>query len=139
MWAANDNMALGLIDGAKEEGMRPGKDFVVGGIDWLPEALDAVKNGQMAVSIGGHFVEGMWALIMMYDYLNGFDFKEDHGVSIQTRMLALDKIAIDKLGNLTEKFSQSNLNRVDFSHFSKTHNPELKSYTFDIASLLSRL
>jgi ABC-type sugar transport system substrate-binding protein len=139
MWAANDNMALGLIDGAKDIGLVSGKDFVVGGVDWLPEALDAVKTGEMSVSIGGHFVEGMWALILMYDYLKGIDFEPKHGVSIKTRMLALDKAMLEELGNVSEKLNQENLRKVDFKLFSKKHNPNLSEYAFDIATLLSRL
>lgn len=139
MWAANDNMALGLIDGARDHSSVPGRNFVVGGIDWLPESFEAVREGKMAVTIGGHFVEGMWALILLYDYLNGFDFSEQYGHSLSTQMLAVTKDELDKYGDITSKLDLDNLRQFDFKALTKTHNVPAHTYQFNIAHLLSNL
>jgi ABC-type sugar transport system substrate-binding protein len=62
VWAANDAMALGALDAAREAGRVPGKDILLGGIDLGHEALVAVSEGSLAVSIGGHFLDGARAL-----------------------------------------------------------------------------
>jgi len=139
MWAANDNMALGLIDGARNSGTVPGKAFVTGGVDWLPESFAAIRSGQMAVSIGGHFVEGMWALILMYDYLHGKDFAEAHGTTLRTRMLALTQSNLRKFGDVLKKLHRDNLRRTDFRQFSRHHHPDMTVYPFSIEHLLTVL
>lgn len=139
LWAGNDNMALGLIDGAQNAAKRPGVDFVVGGIDWLPEALEAIRAETMAVSVGGHFVEGMWALILMYDYLNGIDFQPKYGISLRTRMFAITKQVLDQYGDLDAKLAPKNLSKMDYRTLTKTHNPALNDYPFDVSLLLGRL
>ena len=138
-WAANDNMALGLLDKAKEIGLQPNKDFITGGIDWLPEALEKVAAGDMHVSIGGHFVEGMWAIVLLYDYLKGKDFKERYGTSIKTKMLALTKANLEYFGDINAKFEIQNLRNMDFQKLSLSDNTELIDYPFDIEYLLNAI
>lgn len=55
VWAANDNIALGAIAALKEAGRVPGKDVFVGGLNWSTEGLDAVTDGEMTLTHGGHF------------------------------------------------------------------------------------
>ncbi|OHY80174.1 substrate-binding domain-containing protein [Marinobacter sp. AC-23] len=40
IWSASDGMALGAIEAAKLAGRRPGKDVLVGGVDWEPRHLN---------------------------------------------------------------------------------------------------
>ncbi|MEO8411889.1 MAG: substrate-binding domain-containing protein, partial [Propionivibrio sp.] len=47
--SGNDEMALGAIAALKEAGKL--KDVVVGGFDGSPDAVDAVKSGEMAYSV----------------------------------------------------------------------------------------
>ncbi|MCD8349621.1 MAG: substrate-binding domain-containing protein [Planctomycetaceae bacterium] len=46
--AANDSMALGAIDALEERGI---DDVVVVGVDALPEAIDAIREGKMAGTV----------------------------------------------------------------------------------------
>jgi len=144
LWSANDNMALGLIDAAKKSDHKLGKDIFVGGVDWLAESIDAIKRGDMACSIGGHFVEGMWSLILMYDYLNGFDFaKQSQNLNtpatFHTKMAAITSNNVIDFGDLAQKLSFTNLMKLDFSQYSQTHNSKMKSYDFSITRLLEKL
>ena len=64
VWSASDSMALGVVDWANKNNLVVNRDFVIGGFDWLPEALTAIKNGTLTASVGGHFLQGAWALIL---------------------------------------------------------------------------
>ncbi len=65
IWAGNDALALGAIDGARQAGREPGVDVFVGGVDWTSEGLDAIAEGELAVSLGGHLLEPGMALIAL--------------------------------------------------------------------------
>jgi ABC-type sugar transport system substrate-binding protein len=74
VWAANDAMALGVLEAARACGRTPGKDLLVGGIDLLAPALGHVEDGTMAVTLGGHVLDGARALILLHDHFHGKDF-----------------------------------------------------------------
>ena len=82
IWAANDPMAIGAIEGAIAAKRRPGKDIFIGGLNWDAPALARIKDGSLAVSVGGHFMIGGCALALLYDHHHGRDFA-DEGVEFQ--------------------------------------------------------
>ena len=144
LWSANDNMALGLIDAARKSKLTLGKDIFVGGVDWLAESVEAIQRGEMSCSIGGHFVEGMWALILMYDYLNGFDFSErqynsNHPGTLHTKMAAITPMNVKNFGDLGKKLLPENLAKTDFSQYSRSHNSDTFEYDFSIKRFLGQL
>jgi ribose transport system substrate-binding protein len=55
IWAANDDMALGALEALQQAG-RAGKVAVVG-IDAVPDALTAIKNGSMTATVSS---DGTW-------------------------------------------------------------------------------
>lgn len=71
VWAANDAMATGAALAIEEAGLQPGKDILVGGIDWAQGILGQVESGRFATSVGGHVLDGVWALIMLVDAIHG--------------------------------------------------------------------
>lgn len=75
VWAANDDMALGALQGARDAGRRPGQDVLVGGVDLVAPALQRVAEGSMAVSLGGHVLDGARALLLVHDHYQGHDFE----------------------------------------------------------------
>ncbi|SNC61983.1 monosaccharide ABC transporter substrate-binding protein, CUT2 family [Marinobacter sp. es.048] len=74
IWSASDGMALGAIEAARNAGRTPGKDLLVGGVDWQPEALERIRQGDLLVSLGRHFMGGGLALLLLHDYHHGRDF-----------------------------------------------------------------
>jgi hypothetical protein len=74
VWAANDPMALGAMDAVKEAGKTPGKDVMIGWLNWDGPALNHVRDGGMATSVGGHSITGAWALVLLYDCSHGKRF-----------------------------------------------------------------
>jgi len=135
-WAASETMAIAIIEAAKKRGLLPGKDFITGGFDLLPENEKYIASGDMAVSVGGHYFEGAWALILVFDYLNGIDFKKEEGVLFTTKMSAQTREDLTQFNNIFTALSASSLNNLDFRHLSKFYNPRLKRYNFDLDTFL---
>lgn len=136
LWAANDPMALGALDAAERVGLVAGENFITGGVDWNPPALEAINDGTLHTSIGGHFMEGGWVMVLLYDYVHGQDFADDGGAARYSEMAGLTSANLDKY---LHKFLNEDWDRVDFTQFSKVKNPALKSYDFSLHKILDQL
>ncbi|MCP4720913.1 MAG: hypothetical protein GY860_15780, partial [Desulfobacteraceae bacterium] len=134
-WTPSANMAIGIIKAAADRGWIPGKDFVTGGIDILPRNQDYLESGKMAVSVGGHYVEGAWAIIALYDYLMGYDFADLGSTVFATKMGHHTSTSFTELGDLRQKLSKENIRKIDFKRFSRTYYPGLKKYNFEFEAL----
>ncbi|MBI9092018.1 MAG: transporter substrate-binding domain-containing protein [Desulfobacterium sp.] len=129
VWAAGDDIALGVMDAVNGMGM--GRDrIVIGGIDWSDEAVKNIRSNQNKVSVGGHMLEGAWALILMYDYLNAMDFSQENTV-FNTGMYAIDSSNADQVSG----FLSDSWERIDFKGLSKYQNESLL-YHFDLLYLI---
>lgn len=126
VWAVNDQTALGVLDAMKALNIRPGKNGLTGGIDWSPEGIEAVRQGAMVGTIGGHFMEGAWALILLYDYHHGHDFAAT-GLTRHSQMRLIDRQNLDSYLPVLDR---ENWRELDFKRFTKTHNPEMERYDF---------
>ncbi len=135
VWTASDGMGLGVTEGAKTIGITPGKDILTGGVDWAKEGLEAVKSGEMTASIGGHFMEGAWVAVLLYDYFNGIDFASE-SLQMRSQMSAISSANIDEF---LDKLSKENWHNIDFTKFSKKYHPELKHYNFGLEAVLGQL
>ncbi|WP_375769277.1 ABC transporter substrate-binding protein [Archangium gephyra] len=134
LWAANDNMALGALRAAEEAGRRPGEDFWVGGIDWTPAALQAVREGRMVTTLGGHFLEGAWALVLLHDYHRGRDFASE-GLDWRTAMAPVSR---DNVDALLQWLEERDFESIDFRAFSKAANPALTHYDFSLRAVFAQ-
>jgi ABC-type sugar transport system substrate-binding protein len=139
IWAANDLMAMGVLQHLQATAPgRVGQSVLVGGIDWNPGNLAAIKNGQLAASLGGHFTEGAWAVVMIHDYASGVDFK-DSGVSLRSTLALISADNIARFERALANRTEDKINRINYSKFSRADNPALKAYTFTPDALLSEL
>ncbi len=136
IWSATDDMALGASDALKKMGIVPGKHVLLGGTDWTDEGVQAVKSGELVATMGGHFMEGGWAMILAYDYYHGHDFKDTMGVEINT---AMQEITRDNVNEYYEAFGDRNWDKIDFRKFSKAYNKKLKQYDFSLKGLLRHI
>jgi ABC-type sugar transport system substrate-binding protein len=136
VWSASDVMALGAVEAVKAAGKTPGHDVLIGGIDWSREGIDAVAAGDMAITMGSHYLEGAKALILVHDYHYGLDFAEESGVVMHTQ---LKPITGGNAAEYRDKLSNLDWRKIDFKRFSKKYNPELKSYDFTLDQLLDAL
>ena len=135
-WAASDSMSLGIIESIKSSGKTPGKQIMSGGVDWMPDALEAIRDGHMTASIGGHFMEAGWIMVMLYDYHHGKDFAESEGLNIQSRMNIIDQSNVE---DYLKYFKDRKWEKIDFKKLSKVLNPKIKKYDFSLNTILKQL
>ena len=131
IWAASDQMALGAIDALQLTRLKPNRDVFVGGIDWTHEGLAAVRSGELTASVGGHFMEGAWAVILLHDHFHGRDFADVVGTRIRTPMHVTTR---DNVDAFLHSVQPESLEKTDFRAHSLHHNPSLHTYTFDLRS-----
>lgn len=136
IWAASDHMAQGAAEAAERAGRKPGTDIMIGGFDWNEENLHDIESGRLTVSIGGHILEGAWALVLLYDYHKGIDFADELNVKFNSEMYA---ITAENIGQYRRLGDGMNWGKVDFRLFSKALNPDLKRYDFSLPMLFKAL
>lgn len=71
VFAQNDDMALGAIAAIREQGLVPGKDIIVLGIDGTQKALDSIKMGQMYCTIGCNPILGPQLIKIVKEVMAG--------------------------------------------------------------------
>ncbi len=132
VWGANDSTIMGAMESARALGMIPGVHVVFGGCGWYLPALELIKSGELAVSVGGHFMEAGWSLVLINDYLSGIDFNEE---TIDTEMYVISK---ENVGLYLKKSLDHNWASIDFKKFSKKYNSALKKYNFSLDAVLNQ-
>ena len=132
VWCANDEMALGVIKAKERLGIKT--PLVIGGVDWDVAALEAINDDRMQVSVGGHFLDGAWALILLYDYLKGKDFADER-LTFVSPMMAVNKATLPRIAALMGLGDSP----IDFRAFSKAANPGLKGYTMNFQVVVDQL
>ncbi|MEH6811563.1 MAG: ABC transporter substrate-binding protein [Motiliproteus sp.] len=135
IWAANDPIALGAIKALREAGKTPGKDVMVAGLNWSPEALVLVERGEMTLTHGGHFLAGAWVMVLLYDYDQGVDFATP-AADVRFPMTAIDR---SNVSAYRQALGDGDWSRIDFSRFSRRNHPEQSGYDFSMAALLGAI
>lgn len=132
VWAGSDEMAFGAMEVWRSRGGVPGRDGFFSAINTSPAALTAVRTGELSALAGGHFLTGAWALVMLYDYARGRDFKSE-GLELTWPMFVLfDPPLVDRF---EQRFGASQ-KPLDFRKYSKALNPRAGAYSFEIEKLL---
>lgn len=133
-WAASDLMSIGVTEAVKSLSMKPNKDIFTGGVDWAKPALDSVNSGIMTATGGGHFMEGGWVAVLLYDYLHGIDFAKETVMMRSKQHLLHD----GNIGNYLKHFGGGDWGKIDFKQFSKKLNPKIKKYKFGLNVLMEQ-
>ena len=131
LWAANDPIAEGAIKAIRKQGLQPGKDVFVAGLNWSPEGLAMVERGEMVLTDGGHFMAGAWSMVILRDHADGMDLSSWKG-RIRFPMSAIDQNNVDKFQTV---FGDQNWDKVDFSYFRLPPGAEQRGYLFDLKAL----
>jgi hypothetical protein len=114
-----------MLSASKQLGYKPGENVFIGGIDWSKDALEAIQRRELTASVGGHFFEGAWALVLLHDYINGRDFADIDGVTMKTNMQLVDKTNVSYWQSFIDKKRWDNM---DFRSFSLATNRKLDKY-----------
>ena len=108
VWAANDPMALGVLDAAGASPKAP----LVGGVDWIPPAIRAVSDGRMVVTLGGHFMDIALVMGLLRNHFDGADFaKIADGPSLRSSLVAMDATNVDRYQMFLRERSRG---RIDY-------------------------
>lgn len=132
IWAASDLMARGVLKGAEAAGISP-STIITGGIDWAEFALHEVAKGRFAATVGGHFMDGGWAMVMLYDLHHGVTIQKKHNLS------PFSLIHKGNVDDFLDHFGKHDWSKIDFRRFSKKLNPELDEYQFGLAAVLRQM
>lgn len=127
VWAANGGTATGVMAAITSAGQVPGEDIIVVGMDLNPENVVAVEQGSLLFDIGGHWLQGGFALVMMYDHLNG------HPIPPELASVQLDLLPLTQ--DLVPQFNADFPGGVpdyDFRARSRTYTPDAETAVFEM-------
>jgi ABC-type sugar transport system substrate-binding protein len=128
VWAANGGTATGVMAALKTRGKVPGKDVIVVGMDLNPENVQAVKSGALLFDIGGHWLQGGFALVLLYDYIKGIPVPaSDASVKLKLLPLTQDRVA------RFEKDFPNGVPSYDFKQHSKVYKRDAKTAVFEMS------
>lgn len=133
IWGVNDATIFGVMKSAKAIGILPGRDTLFGSCGWHTDAIKMVQTGALTTSVGGHYMDGAWSLVMLYDYHHGVDFIDD---PVRSAMYSVDASNVDRF---LATFGQEDWSRIDFTSFSKVGNPDLSHYDFSLETVIKTL
>lgn len=131
-WAASDGISLSIIQQLKAIGLHPNQDFFSAGIDWSDEGIVSIEQGEMLASLGGQFLVAGWAMILLYDYHHGLDFKP-YGLNYSTKLHEINR---DNVAEMKALLNSANWDRIDFKSYSQKHSESFEKYRFDVMNLL---
>ncbi|MGX1086177.1 ABC transporter substrate-binding protein [Pseudomonas sp. AP3_22 TE3818] len=133
VWAANDEMAFGVMQAYAETGGVPGKGALFGAINNSPAALQALLDNRLSVLLGGHFSLGGWALVQLHDYDEGVDVSQYGGRDRQIPLLQL--IDRTQARRLLAMASARDFG-VNFHKLSAKGRPTSYRYPFSLQTLM---
>jgi ABC-type sugar transport system substrate-binding protein len=130
-WCAGDQMALEVINQLHKVSMPDKTKYLVGGFDWLPEALEKIKTGEMTASVGGHFLMAANAVIKIVDY-----HKDKIAFSDKLSLELFELIDNDNVDQYLPFLQKAPWPTVDFKRFSQTMHTGSKVEKLTVANLL---
>ncbi|MER2492034.1 ABC transporter substrate-binding protein [Catenovulum sediminis] len=132
VWTAGPDIAHAVADYLANQPFK--NKVLVGTFDWTPNSLKLLKNGEIYATMGGHFVDGAWALVMLLDYANNIDFAQELGTDISTK---LHPLTAKDAAHIESVLFTSNWQNLDFKQFSKCYTPSRRQYDFSLKALFS--
>jgi ABC-type sugar transport system substrate-binding protein len=131
LWCFNDDMAIGASDAARAQGRTPGKDILIAGIDLIESALAAVRDGVLLLSLGGHIIDGVRALLAL----------DEHGgspwPSPRIERTRLEPVLAADAADYLRFLHGEAWRDVDFTRFSARRNPGKPREELSLRALVS--
>ena len=130
IWAANDDIALTAHRCMTDLSVELLPAITIGGVDATNKGIKAVLEGKLDVTLGGNQMHGAWALIVAFDMFNG---KTQHELTLDSPFFVVDKHNANALLELLN----DSWHKIDFKSMSKSYNPELIHYDFNLSHYLT--
>jgi ABC-type sugar transport system substrate-binding protein len=132
VWCYNDALATGAIKAFRDRGKADqllNHQVEVAGMDLNPDAVELIKQGYYYTSFGGHWLQGGFGLVMLYDYMHGKKPEPQYRV-VRLKLMQVTKDNVDKF---TEQFIDHPPS-IDVTKLSRALNPSSSGqYFFEIA------
>lgn len=133
IWAASDDMALGAAQAMADLAH---SSVTIGGIDWTSNAISAIKSGKLDASVGGHIMQGAWALIQIFDHQNNMPiFKKGD----QPAIYKLSVIESNNIEDYMILAGQPDWHQVDFFKLTRSYSKIRHVPAFSIKAVMSQL
>lgn len=133
VWSANDEMAFGAMQAARELGRQPGRDVYFAAMNSSQAVLQARVAGEVSVLFSGHFTLGGWAMVLLHDYHAGLDFAQRGG---KDRALSVFRsLGEGQAARLAKRLRVPGYG-LDFKRLSAVYRPGLQRYDFSVEPLL---
>jgi inositol transport system substrate-binding protein len=111
IYSFNDEGALGAIQALKNAGA---KGVSISAIDGTTDAVAAVVSGDLTVTVGGGYACGAFALVELYDAING------HAPKDREKLIPLLAVTKDNATKYTDQVLKG-MNTYDFKSVSATY------------------
>ena len=125
IWTAGPETALGasVVLSVME------KRAALASFDWTETNARMIEDGALQFSLGGHFTEAGWAVVLMHDLLHGRDFDDEKGTIILSELKKMDRTNVEQIKSfvLAEKWD-----KIDFAEYSKCLTPGIEKYDFTL-------
>lgn len=131
IWSASDAMALAAAKTARKRKGAP--EILAGGIDWTANGIEGVRTGKLTATVGGHFMDGAWTLVLIHDHYQS----RWGGDKIKNLKSGMSVISSSNIQNYLIQFKDRDWRKIDFKAFSKLYNPEQTEYHFSLQKLLN--
>lgn len=123
LFAFNDSSAVGAIEALTGAGAD--NAVAVAAIDGTAEGVRAVEEGNLVQTVGGEFINGGFATVLVYDAIHGHT-RENRGI-----VLNILPVTEDNVAEYREQFIE-NIPSYDAEDLSLTHNPDAGDQAFEI-------
>jgi ABC-type sugar transport system substrate-binding protein len=130
-WCAGDQMALEVIDQLKLLGSPLGESILIGGFDWLPQALKSIEAGEMTASVGGHFLMGAKAVLKIVDFHYGLKQFPANSPPEKFELIDHDNIKV-----YLPFINRAPWPEIDYRQFSATNTPQASPKPMTVKTLL---
>jgi len=111
VWAANDPMALGVVEAVKK--IDTSFNPAIGGVDWIPPAITAVQNKKLVATMGGHNFDIAYVMALLRNHYDGIDFAEITGTpSLSSKLVPISTDNVDIYNNF---FKHKTNGKIDYA------------------------
>lgn len=136
IWAANDPIAAGASESLQRADLQPGKDVCLVGLNWSADGLDRVRNQEMLLTDGGHFLAGAWALVLLHDYHQRLQAGDERIIGrVNFQMQSIDQ---HNIATYLQHLGEENWDKIDFRGFSLLSGTgKTDTYDFSLARVFA--
>ena len=124
IWSANDPISFAAQAEADASGLRAGQDVFFAGLNWSRPALEAVQEGRMTMTHGGHFFAGAWSVVLLND-LTG-------NAALGSVDFPMSAVTGDNVDLFLDRLGDGDWQKIDFTRFSTADG----AYDFSAQAIL---